>query len=71
LLETLSDLAAVVPADAREALVEQADAVVRAARRAIDDPFDLEAVERLATWARVDARAAGGAGVGAPGGSAE
>jgi uncharacterized membrane protein len=56
LLEALGDLAAVVPSDAREALAEQAEAVARAARRAIDDPSDLAAVERLAAQVRAQAR---------------
>jgi uncharacterized membrane protein len=56
LLEALGDLAAVVPADARRALAEQVEAVARGARRAVADPADLAAVERLAEQARAATR---------------
>jgi uncharacterized membrane protein len=57
LLEVLADLAGVVPTAARRALVGQVDAVVGAARRSVQDPVELEAIERLA----VDALAAASA----------
>ena len=47
LLEALLDLAAVVPASGRPAVAGQAEGVLRAARRAIADPVDLAATERL------------------------
>jgi uncharacterized membrane protein len=62
LLEALGDLVPVVRPDAREALAEQAEAVTRAARRAIDDPADLEAVERLAATVRAGAGTPAGSG---------
>jgi len=48
LLDAISDLAGVVRPEARPALTAHADAVVRAARRAIEDPGDLARVERAA-----------------------
>ena len=48
LLEALSDLAAVVDVQARPALRAQVHSVLAAARRAIDDPGELAAIERLA-----------------------
>jgi uncharacterized membrane protein len=48
LLESVLDLATVVDGPDRGALRAQADATLRAARRAIADPVDLAAVERLA-----------------------
>jgi uncharacterized membrane protein len=59
LLEALGDLGTVVPPEEREALVEQAESVARAARRAIGDPADLAAVERLAAQALALTRAPG------------
>ena len=51
LLEAIADLAGVVTPHARVVLAAQAESVVRAARRAVDDAQDLEAVERLAAEA--------------------
>ena len=48
LLEAVDDLADVVASDAWPALRAQAEAVARGARRALGDPADLAAVERLA-----------------------
>jgi uncharacterized membrane protein len=48
LLEAFISLARVVASEARPALEAQAEAVARGARRAIEDPDDLAAVERLA-----------------------
>ncbi len=62
LLEALGDLAGVVPPEAREALVEQAESVARAARRAIDDTADLAAVERLVARTLALTRAPGEGG---------
>jgi uncharacterized membrane protein len=56
LLETLADLAGVLPAAVRPVLAEQAESTVRAARRSVSDPAELEAVERLAAHAVALAR---------------
>jgi uncharacterized membrane protein len=56
LLEALTDLAAVAPSTARRPLAEQVEAVARHARRAIEDPFDLAAVERLVSDALIATR---------------
>ena len=48
LLEGLADLVRVVHVDARPALVAQARSIVAAAGRAVDDPAELAAIERLA-----------------------
>lgn len=51
LIETMHDLLGVVPAEHHVALAGQVRAVARAARRGIDQPEDLERVERLADQA--------------------
>jgi hypothetical protein len=46
----------VLPAAVRPVLAEQAESTVRAARRSVSDPAELEAVERLAAHAVALAR---------------
>ena len=48
LLESLGDLGRVAPPALRPAVVQQIEAVLRAARREVADPIDLAAIERLA-----------------------
>lgn len=48
LLESLADLAHVVPEEDRAVITSQAHAVLRAARRAVEDPEELAQIERLA-----------------------
>lgn len=55
LLESLHDLAVALPADARPALAAQAEAVLRTARRAVEDAMELADIERLAASARTAA----------------
>ncbi len=52
LLAAVIDLCNVVPGEDRHVLAAQASAVLRAARREIDDPGDLAGVEQLADEAR-------------------
>ena len=52
LLEAALDLGSVVPAHRRPALQDTVDAVLRAARRQVEDPEDLARIERLAGQVR-------------------
>ncbi|MDP9355268.1 MAG: hypothetical protein M3Q71_03180 [Chloroflexota bacterium] len=51
LLTTLGRMAALVPAERRESLAQQARLVLQAAREQISIPGDLDRVEQAGAWA--------------------